>query len=351
MNDEPKNKTSPEENPVNIQKQSQVGINWLTLVLTLMAISLSGWALWQQQSFSGNDSSLTFDSEIQSLQRNLAKLEGSTDYNAENIQQLASRLDSQGGRMDALPLRMEKLEIALDAIPASERQASSRMLSLEAEWYLRLAESQLTVARNVPATQAALSLADERFAQLSEPSLTPIRNRIATAIGELQIQQQHPIAADSALIQKIIEQIPKFKLLANVQQNYGNSEAGIVETEGTERAMAAISNAFSNIISVKRSDSEVIPQLDDADAAILRRSLLLELQTAKMALLQNETTIYTQSLNVAKSSLVQWFDNDTSDVTEAIASIDKLLDAPANRQLPDIAAIRSDLARLQSAAQ
>ncbi len=340
-----------EDNADNRQKRPRAGSSKLALVLALIALGLSGWALWQQQNARGNDSTRAFNSEIQNLKRNLATLEGKADYNAEKLQQIASRLDSQGGRMDALPLRMEKLEMALDAIPASDQEASERMLSLEAEWYLRLAQSQLTVARNVAATQAALSLADERFAQLSDPSLTPIRNRIAAAIGELQIQQQHPIAADSAVIQNIIEQIPGFQLQANVQQNYGNSEAVDTGGDGADRALAAISNAFSNVISVKRSDNDVVPQLDDADAAILRRSLLLELQTAKLSLLQGETSIYSQSLEIAKSRLVRWFDNDSAEVAEAVVSINELLGAPANRQLPDIAAIRDDLARLQSAAQ
>jgi uroporphyrin-3 C-methyltransferase len=320
----------------------------LAMLLSILALVAVGWLIWQQQQLQTTDNSRLLNSELQSLKRALDKLDGATDYNAETLQQLTARLDAQGSRIDTLPVRIDQIEDLLRNLPATDEDARRKILNLEADWYLRLAETQLTVARNIGATQVALALANERFAELADPSVTPIRNRIDETIGELQIRQQHPIATDTAIIQNIIDQIPVLKLQENVPQNFGGTPTAPAAGEGVDRALSAIRNAFSEVISVKRSNADIVPQLGDADAAILRRSLLLELQTAKLALLQDEPELYRTSLEVVERRLLEWFDTESVQVTGALEDIDTLLNSGKPDSLPDIAEIRESLQRVRS---
>ena len=337
----------PRESASGYQPSPRQRFGGLALLLSVLALGAAGWLVWQQQQLQTNDSSRLINAELQSLKRALDKLDGATDYNAEALQQLTARLDAQSGRIDTLPVRIGQIEELLTNLPATDEDARRKILTLEADSYLRLAEAQLTVARNICAAQVALSLANERFAELANPALTPIRNRIDEAIGELQIRQEHPIATDAAIIQTMINQIPEFKLQANVPQNFGGTPATPASGEGIDRAMSAIRNAFSEVISVKRSDADIVPQLSDADAAILRRSLLLELQTARLALLQDEPELYRASLETVERRLLEWFETDTKPVAGALQDIDNLLNSGKPDSLPDIATIRENLQRVR----
>ncbi len=319
----------------------------LPLIIALLALLGTGLLAWQQRSGDDQANARFTDAEIQSLKRAMEKLEGTASYNAETIQQLSARLDAQAARMDTLPIRIEQIETLLADLPGTDEEARRNILLLEAEWYLRLADAQLRVARNIPATQLALSLADERFAALAEPKYTPIRDRIGAAIGELQIRQQHPAAADANTIQTIIDRVPALKVKANLPDSFGSDSAEAADGSGTERAWNAIGDAFSSVISVKRSDAEVVPQLSNADAALIRRSLLLELQTAKLAVLQNETAIFTQSLLVVSERLQQWFEPSDTAVADSLTDIEQLLLSPGRAPLPDLAGLTDDLALLQ----
>lgn len=325
--------------------------NGLALIIAIAALGVSSWLLWQQQTAAPDDSARLAQASVQGLQRSMTKLDGKASYNTENLQQLSTRLDAQGARLDTIPVRFDQIEAMLNTIPATDEDARRKILNLEADWYLRLAETQLYIARNVNASQAALTLADERFSQLANPSFTPIRERISAAIGELQIQQQHPVSVDAAVLQTIIERIPGMALKENLPQNFGNTPKLSNDSEGIDRAIASIREAFSEVISVKRSDNEIVPQLSGADAALLRRSLLLELQTAKLALLQGEPAVYSASLNTVSARLKQNFDTNSAPVADSLKAIDSLISEPANQPLPDIAAIRNDLAQLRSGTQ
>jgi|GEM_PF-2073414 len=324
------------------------GSGGLSMLLSVLALAAVGGLIWQQQMPQDSDNTRLIDAEVKSLKRALDKLDGAVDYNADAFQQLATRLDAQGARIDTLPVRIDQIEKLLTDLPATDEDARRKILNLEADWYLRLAEAQLTVARNISATQVALSLANERLVELADPTLTPLSNRIDEAIGELQIRQQHPLARDAAIIQDIVDQIPSFKLQANVPQNFGGVPAASVDGEGVDRAINAIRNAFSEVITVKRSDADIVPQLSDADAAILRRSLLLELQTAKLALLQDESELYRASLEIVERRLQEWFETESAEVAGALQDIDNLLSSGKPDSLPDIAKIRDSLQRLRS---
>jgi len=327
------------------------GFGGLALIIAIASLGVSGWLLWQQQNTAPDDSARLAQASAQSLQRSMTKLDGKASYNAENLEQLSTRLDAQGARLDMIPVRFDQIETMLNDIPATNEDARRKILNLEADWYLRLAETQLSVARNVKASEAALMFADECFSRLANPTFTPIRDRISAAISELQIQQQHPVSADVAVLQTIIDRIPSMVLNENPPQNFGSTAKRSSESEGIDRAIASVREAFSEVISVKRSDIAIVPQLTDADTTLLRRSLSLELQTAKLALLQGEPDVYSASLNTANASLKQNFNTNSAPVADSLKAIASLLSEPANQPLPNIAAIRNDLAQLRSVSQ
>jgi len=321
----------------------------LTLVIALTALGIAAYGFWQSSQAPVDNGQAMLKGQLAELSRAIEKLEGKASYNAENLQQLTARIDTQGGRIDALPVRIEQLEQALAAVPGTDQQTRQRLLKQEAEWYLRLADSQLSIARNVTATQAALTLADERLAELADPRYTPVRDRIAAAIGELQIRQEHPVALELASLQELIDILPGLPLRSDVPESYGGPEYEPASEDGTDRALAAIKEAFSGVISVKRSNEEIVPQLSDADAALLKRSMLLSLQTTKLALIQGDADTFTHSLDVVDAKLRTWFDGENTNVIDAIASIAALRETGAARPLPDIGAIRKDYALVLTA--
>ena len=89
---------------------------------------------------------------------------------------------SLGERLDALPGRFIALEERLDAVQGGSFDARGDLLRSEAEYYLTVANTELTLTRDFESAVTALELADGRLAELGNPELAPVREAIA---GEL----------------------------------------------------------------------------------------------------------------------------------------------------------------------
>jgi hypothetical protein len=156
----------------------------VALLLAFVAVVLTGMLWWQYRQFYVSLDQ-TDAAAAESLTRVRAEQRALQDRLADTGDELAALTQSSatlGERLDTVPARFADLEARLDAVQGGSFDARGELLRTEAEYYLVVANTELTLTRDFATALTALELADGRLAELGDPQLAPVREKVA---GEL----------------------------------------------------------------------------------------------------------------------------------------------------------------------
>ena len=288
--------------------------------------------------------------ELANRASELAELRGSIEEmetaNAQLTQQLDSLTRQFDRQLEDIPLRISRIERTLDEIPGVDNQARSAWLLAEAEYFLRIANAQLNLAGNVDVSLRALALADQKLRDLADPGLTRVRSLLAdeqTALRAVPRPDSEGIVLALGSLARSLDSLP---LNRDAPGRFGQPAEFDGTESGLQRAWRKITEAFFNIISVKREDNSVTPLMSAAEESMLIRSLDIELQIGRLALIRNEKELYHRSLEAVSERLERYFDTDSPEVIAALATIEKAASAELPDELPNISGSLALLLRL-----
>ena len=329
-------------------------ISVVAICVALLAAAGSGYVWWKQQgqaeinaAMGGMQSELmNRSSELQNLSKDVGALTEADGALTEELAGLLDRLDRQARQLEELPLRINRLERALDNIPGVADKARSAWLLAEAEYFLRIANAQLSLAGNPDVALRALELADEKIRDLGDPGLTRVRAMIAdemTAVKAIPRPDAEGIVLSLGALAKNLDSLPLAKTSPN---RFARDGGQADEASGLARAWQAIVDALLSVIRVKRTDEAVTPLVTAEDEALLIRSLEVDLQIAQLAVIRNQGQLYRDALAAVSERLKIYFDTDASQVQGALGTIDKLSTADLPDELPDISGSLGLLLRL-----
>lgn len=260
----------------------------------------------------------------------------------DNVIALTKRIERQ---LEELPARMTRIETTLDKIPGVAEKARSAWLLAEAEYFLRIANAQLILAGNVDVSLRALELADAKIKDLGDPGLTRVRAKISderTALKAVPRPDAEGIVLELGSLTRSLHTLP----LSRTSPEHFSAETNKGPETGWQRAWRVTVEALSSIISVRRSDETITPLMSSAEEAMLIRSLDIELQIARLAVIRNEGNLYRKSLQAVAERLAQYFDGDAQTVKTARATVSRLASAELPEELPDISGSLSLLLNL-----
>jgi len=344
----------------------------LALVLALAAAGFSGYGWWLERGTGA---------EAAGLESAVDTLETEAAANAEAVSELRSRLSSvqqsvqqaqQAARqaadadefarlqrefresrdiVESLPGRMENLEESMANLQGVSAGARDAWLVAEAEYYMQLANAQAQLAGNAELAAFALELADRRIRELGDPVYTPVRRELADEITALRAVEDVDIEGVTLTLASLADVIQSLPLDEEVTpEDQPRPQIG-EELSGFSRAWTAVKNAFSDMVSVRRTNERLEPLLSPEAQYFLRTNIALQLQTARLALLQGEGAIFRQSLEDARSWLERYFDMEAKAVSGAVETIAELADSPVSAELPDISASLRLFRQRQAVAQ
>jgi uroporphyrin-3 C-methyltransferase len=348
---EPPSNNEPDKEPEPASsKRAAAWPGYIGLLVALLAAAGVGY-LWQEQRtqkllnqrFAGTQTELTNrGKELGRVSGDIEALNAADRKLDENIGALTKRIERQ---LEELPARMTRIEGTLDKIPGVAEGARSAWLLAEAEYFLRIANAQLILAGNVDVSLRALELADAKIKGIGDPGLTRVRAKISderTALKAVPRPDTEGIALELGSIAQSLHLLP---LSRKSPENFTSETDRGTET-GWRRAWRVIVDALSSIISVRRSDETITPLMSAAEESLLIRSLDLELQIARLAVMRNEGSLYRQSLQVVYERLAQYFDVDSEPVRNTRATIERLAGTKMPDALPDISGSLSLLLNL-----
>ena len=318
-------------------------VAWPGLVALLIALltASGGGYLWNKQreqqllneQFANTQHELTTrGTELGHVTNNIKDLISADQKLDDNVIALTKRIERQ---LEELPARMTRIENTLDKIPGVAEGARSAWLLAEAEYFLRIANAQLILEGNVDISLRALELADTKIKDLGDPGLTRVRAKISderTALKAVPQPDAEGIVLELGSLGQSLHTLP----LSHKSPAHFSAEINKGTDTGWQRAWRVIIDALSSIISVRRSDETITPLMSAAEEAMLIRSLDIELQIARLAVIRNEGNLYRTSLQAVAGRLEQYFDSNSQSVQTARATINRLAEARLPEELPDI---------------
>ncbi|MDX1402888.1 MAG: uroporphyrinogen-III C-methyltransferase [Woeseiaceae bacterium] len=323
-------------------------LGWLALLFAFIAIAGVVFDFLRDRDAAGD--SLEYDTAIASLDSSMRAIQDSVDSLQQNIQALSEQRARQDAAIDriaddlserlaqieALRGRLSLVEGSVTSLQGISTGARDSWLLAEAEYYLQIANAQLQLAGNPQLAHHALRLADERILQLANPALTDVRRALSDELRSLELVEKPDIAGITLQLASLAEQADSLPLNMEISLPETGDEAVDPGLTGTDRALASLRNAFSNVVSVRRTDESLTPLIAPEAQYFLRANLSLQLQAARLAVLRGEETAFRQSLDDASAWLTEYYDTGSAGVQAALDAIAGMRDSAFSRNLPDI---------------
>ncbi len=242
-----------------------------------------------------------------------------------------------GERVDALPGRLFDLEERLNATLGISEDARRRWIRTEVEYYLTVANVELTLAGRWDNATNALMFADEKLVDLANPALSGVRERIAAELRALRGVRLPDIEGLSYTLGGLTESGRTLPLLSTVPENYTAERDAPDETvSGLTRAWLSLKNAVMGMVSIERRDDSITRSLSTEEQALVRQQLELELVLARLSLVSGQSEVFRQSVLAAEELLARHFDMEEVAVESAIALLNELAELEIDPERPDI---------------
>jgi uroporphyrin-3 C-methyltransferase len=307
------------------------------------AVATAGVLWWQYREFYVELSD-TDRAQSESLQDARAVLRQLGDELTDSIEGLTSaqtdlrrRADAITDDIETVQPRIAALSRRIDALQGGNLDARAIWLRAEAEYYLITANTELVVADRWDNAIAALELADGILRQLANPALVPVRIVISdelTALRAVALPDRDGLAFSLA---SLAARVPELEPRGGPGANYEPEAADLEQIEpGLSRFWNGVKGAVVGIVRIERRDGPVETVLSESEIRLARRQLTLELQLARAALIQGDSTAFEGSLVAARSLLVADFAASDGDVQSARRLLRELEQVALNPLKPDI---------------
>ena len=309
----------------------------LALVLALIAIGVAGMLWWQYRAFyvSLDQTDVVTAQALERVRAEQRSLQDGLKAAKDDVETLRQRNVSLADRIDLLPSRFADLERRLDAVQGGSFEARGALLRSEAEYYLSVANTELTLGRNWENAIVALELADGRLAELGAPELAPVRESIASELIALRGVRLPDVEGLLFSLGRLAARVPDLPMRADAPA--ARPAAATDEAEpGFDRLWVAIKNMLLGLVRVERRDEPVAHALSAAERELGRRELEIELEVARTAALRAEQQALRSALDGAVALLQRDFDVDSGEVEGALALLREMRGLDVSPPRPDI---------------
>jgi uncharacterized protein HemX len=326
----------------------------VALLLAFMAIVVAAMMWWQYRQFyvslDATDAAAAVALErVRADQRALQDRVADTNEDIVTLRQLDT---SFGERLEALPGRFVALEQRLDAVQGGSFAARGDLLRVEAEYYLTVANTELTLVGDLETAVTALGLADGRLAEIGAPELAPVREAIAGELLALRSLRLPDIEGVVFSLGRLAARADELPLRADLPLNLTERNTETLDAEpGLGRLWVVVKSTLLDLVRIERRDEPVPEVLSAAERALSRRQFELELELARIAALRGDEQAFRSGIDVAVAILERDFDGDTAEVEGARRLLREVRAFDIDPDLPDISGSLNLLRELRTEAR
>jgi len=330
-------------------KGSGKGLSIFAILLSLLALGGTGFTWYQTQlSKVASNTSLAVgvteiggqisrigDSvrQLQKEQTGLVTQEELTTRILESNVAVESKFRDLSAAQNDINESLEKLNTDLE-------KGVNEFVIDEVSQLLKLANNSAIFSNDSSSAINALTLADIQLKELADPRYAVVRRKINTEIELLKSVKQVDTEKATAQLSSIANTIPSLKLENEppAKENVKLVAESAAEEKITWRTeLNKIWKDIINSVQIQRVDQPPKPLLAPTQRYFLDQNIQLSLSKAELALLQNKSAVYSQSLTTAEQWLNDYFDLKNQDVQSVLQQLSALKAEPVGVELPAIA--------------
>lgn len=264
--------------------------------------------------------------------------------------QLNNELQTQSNSVSAIQANNQTLQTEIRLLAQDQKQLSQAFSDLlksnrhlkqdwlisEAEYLVNLAGQRLGLMRDVKTAITALKAADSRLRETGNPELIAIREALAKDINQLEAVHQADLTGLSLKLSAMLTDIDQLKLLTSKPDDAILKEQKKESTEVKDwKALpAAMWHDIKKLIVIREHQGPIKPLLSPEQFFFLSQNLKLQLEQARLAMLNAEPQIYVERITTAKAWVKKWFDSQDSKTRNFLNQLDELLAQNIHPQLP-----------------
>ena len=365
---DPVDRLLQEKKPVSSGKPLAV----LALLVALASVSATGWQWWQTRQADPNEATqkeslarlqdaqqqiansvATFEAQLDAAESPIDAAEFSRrDERLKAVESQLANVQGQSGEDQAsigavqgsvrsLEQRLSATESGLVSVAASSQNSSVELDIAEIDFLLRTASERLQLFSDPTAADLALQAADVQIEALNDPMFLSVRQRIATSRQALAIVPRIDRVELSTQLTALQSKVPDLPFRGEAETQ---SEPVLPEDAGW---WESFKQTMSSLVTVRRRvpEDQSLLSLDDKD--YLRQGLWLQLESARLALMRNDTSAYSGSLDRVNDTVEQFFKNGSSEVQALLLEVASLKQVNIAPEMPDISAPWAQLRQLR----
>ena len=333
----------------NQTKNSKLPIALILAVIAIVAVSISWIAGYryfqtmladltqmQQRINTTYEQQQALNTEIenakQALQEQEEKLSSQVEMSAAQTQQMAQDREQ-------ITRQAEVMQQAVDQVNEKIGRSSSQWLLAEAEYLMRIANHRLAYTRDSNTALAALQQADEKLRDSGDLGLISIREKLAAEINALKAIRQTDIAGIAASLQSMAQQVEQLKLQGIALTPASDTDES-AENEPIGRSLDTLLSdswrGFRELMVIRKHDQPVSAMLPPTQQYFLYQNLRLQLESARLALLRQESILFKSSLDTAIEWLTSFFDEQDNATRQMLETLNQLKSTELNPAMPNI---------------
>lgn len=311
----------------------------LALAFAFFAASASGFLWWQYRQFyvALDQADSESAGSIQDIRASLRSLTDRVETLQASDALMLDATTELDRRLEELPGRFRALENRVNAVQGISGDARQRWLRAEAEYYLTVANTELTLGGDWGNAITALELGDSKLRELGNPAFGEVRQRISEELQALRSARLPDVEGLSYSLGRLADRVEELPMGAVAPGSFVTEPDVLEDAEpGLSRVWLSLKQAVSGMISVERSDAPSSRALTSEEQLLVRRQLALELEMARLGLLRNQTEVFQVSLGSAGALLTRHFDGSNASVESAISLLQEMIRLDIDPSRPDI---------------
>ena len=333
--------------PAAAARRSVSPITLLALALAFFAAAAAGSLWWQYRQFYVALDEADGESVValREIRADLRGLEDRLTEIGEAGQDASGVIAQVVERINALPAQFSDLQEQIAIAQGVSTDARGRWLRAQAEYFLGIANTELTLRGNRSNAVAALELADQRLLETGSPAYASVRELIAGELLALRGIEVPDVEGLSYSLSRLTESVAELPMRVPVTGNAAMPQDGSAAEPGIARLWQSLKNALAGMIRIERREPIDAYTLSRDDQALVRRQLELELTLGRLGLVQTMPDLFAGSLVAARRLLEEHFDAEQAPVEGALALLEEMLALDIAPSYPDIS---GSLAQLRS---
>ncbi|MGK0305120.1 MAG: uroporphyrin-3 C-methyltransferase [Gammaproteobacteria bacterium] len=333
-------KSSAPPHKADTVSKGKTGILWFfTMINLLVLIAIIGagywaWLGWQAQIQQQTDALAVQQTSMQQQQSSMLQQQKNIAQSIASNQLVKNDLEQQNQALQtSMQSLVEQLQLTSAQVQINQRNLAdvsgrrpADWLLAEADYLVRMAGRKIWLEHDVKTAIMMLQSADSRIQDLDDPSLLPLRAKLAEDLQALQQVNQVSTSSIALALGAMLKQVNNLPLAFFKRPEDDAVDETVTESIDDWRSNLARNwrEATKNFFSFKRVTADIKPFMSEQQQWLSKEQLKFALLQAQIAVLQENTTLYQQSLQTAFGILIESFDTEKDTVVQFTDSLSNL---------------------------